>query len=478
MRNHDQYPAAFARARERVAVATAHAAATLSRRAGYSGTALPGLIAEFVAPHLVTRMADDLGAVVIVSGTNGKTTTAHLLVHILEHARRPVVANRSGANLRQALASSLVEAVALDGRLRIRGATGIFEIDEAALGAVADSVPISVLVLLNLFRDQLDRFGETDEIVRRWQRLLDRLPADVVVVFCADDPRLAHLVTMRPGPSIPFGLSAPPIPASASSLTPDVTTCPRCAGRLAYRWTSVGPIGDFTCRRCDFARPEPVMGVRVVTSRGIAGQTLAFRCPMAARELTVTIRLPGLSNAYNALAAVAAASVLDIGAATAVDALADARAAFGRYEELEIDGRRVVLTLGKNPASLAVLAGIALESEVSAILFALNDDFADGQDVSWYWDVDVSPILRGRSYAVCGVAAHDFLLRLKYGGERGAERAPSGLVQTSQDPVAALDRLVATSSPGGTILVVATYTALLALRRSLVARAYLPAPPT
>ena len=377
------------RGRDGLAVAASRAVSAFSRQAGHAGTALPGLVAERIAPGVAARIADDLGPVVLVSGTNGKTTTSHLLVHILERAGWRVVSNRSGANLHQALTTSLVAEAGFNGRLRPHGAVGVFEVDEAALGSVADSVSVSQLILLNLFRDQLDRFGETDAIIRSWEKLCAGLPATALVVSCADDPRLAHLVSTRSGPSIEFGLSEPPARSPEVSLTPEVTTCPQCDGSLAYSWTGVGHLGGFACQKCGFRRHEPSLGVRVVRSRGIDGQTLAFRTPAAPQELTVVFRLPGASNAYNAAAAVAAAISMGITAERAVDALADATPAFGRYEEVEIDGRRVVLTLGKNPASLAELARIAMESEVAAVLFALNDDFADGQDVSWYWDVDV-----------------------------------------------------------------------------------------
>jgi ABC-type sugar transport system permease subunit len=149
--------------------------------------------------------------VLLVSGTNGKTTTSHLLVHILEHAGQRVVSNRSGANLHQALATTLLAEAGLNGRLRPCGAVGVFEVDEAALGSVADSVSVSQLILLNLFRDQLDRFGETDAIIRSWETVCAGLPDTAVVVSCADDPRLAHLVSSRSGPTIEFGLSEPPV---------------------------------------------------------------------------------------------------------------------------------------------------------------------------------------------------------------------------------------------------------------------------
>ncbi len=456
-----------------LAVAAARAVSIVSRRAGHAGTALPGLTAERIAPDVAARIANDLGPVALISGTNGKTTTSHLLVHILERNGWEVVANRSGANLQQGLTAALVAEAGLDGRLRRAGAVGVFEVDEAALAPAAGVLPVSQLVLLNLFRDQLDRFGETDAIIHKWEALVASLPATAAVISCADDPRLAQLVAMRAGPSITFGLSEPPAASPDVSLTADVPSCPRCDGRLDRSWTSVGHLGGFDCRRCGFHRSEPSVGVRVVASRGIDGQTLAFRIPREPDERSVEVGLPGLSNAYNAAAALAAAMSVGVPAARAVEGLADASPAFGRFEDVEMDGRRVVLTLGKNPASLAELTRVGLESDVSAVLFAFNDGFADGQDVSWFWDVDVSRLLDGRPFAVSGDRAPDFLLRIKYGASDGHRGAPNGFLQTAGDPMLALDSIVAATARGGTVLVMATYTALMRLRHGLVGRALL-----
>ncbi len=457
-----------------LAVATARAVSIISRRTGHGGTALPGLAAERIAPDVAARIAHGLGPVVLISGTNGKTTTSHLLVHILERTGWDVVANRSGANLQQGLATTLVAEAGLDGRLHRAGAIGVFEVDEAALGPVAGNVPVSQLVLLNLFRDQLDRFGETDAIVHKWGSLVTGLPATTAIISCADDPRVAHLVAGRVGPSIGYGFSQPPVPSPDVSLTPDGSSCPRCDERLGRSWTSVGHLGAFGCGSCGFRRSEPEVGVRVVASRGIDGQTLAFRTRSQPGERFVDVGLPGMSNAYNAAAAVAAAMSVGVRADRAVAALADASPAFGRFEDVLVNGRRIVLALGKNPASLAELTRVGLESNVSAVLFAVNDGFADGQDVSWFWDVDVSPLLDGRPFAVSGDRAADFLLRLKYGMSDGDQRIPYGFMETADDPLDALDSVVAATAAGGTVLVVATYTALMRLRHGLVGRSLLP----
>ncbi len=458
-----------------LAVAAARVVAILSRRMGHGGTALPGLAAKRVAPDVLARIAGELGAVALISGTNGKTTTSHLVTHILERGGRYVIANRSGANLQQGLAAALVAAAGFDGRLRRPDAIGVFEVDEAALGSVASDIPVSLLVLLNLFRDQLDRFGETDAIIHHWESLVAGLPASSVVVYCADDPRLERLVAKRPGPSTSFGLSRPDNPSHDDSLTVDVATCPSCDGPLARSWTTIGHLGSFACHRCGFRRIEPDVRVRVLADRGVHGQTLGVRMGPEPTERVVDVRLPGMANAYNYAAAVAVAVSIGIPVESAVEALADAGPAFGRFEDLEMDGRRVVLSLGKNPASLSELTNVALESDVSAVLFAFNDGFADGQDVSWLWDVDVSRLLDGRPFAVAGDRATDFMLRLKYSGaDDGPTGLPGGYVATASAPLSALDSIVASTPHGSTVLVVATYTALMKLRQGLVARSLLP----
>ncbi len=462
--------ASLDRGRDGLAIAAARVVSSVARRTGHGGTSLPGLVAERVAPGILARLAGDLQSFVLVSGTNGKTTTTRLLVHVLEQAGRKTVTNASGANMRQAITSTLVSGTGLNGHHGVEGALAVLEVDEATLPRVAESLPVSLLLATNLFRDQLDRYGETDEIVRRWRGMLARLPLDACFVFCADDPRMADLAAVHRGTIRDYGLSEPPPWTADTSLTPDLTTCPRCESRLVYAWSGIGHLGAFACERCGFARGQPWLRVRVIRSRGIEGQTLGFRAPGLSDELCVDLALPGTSNAYNAAAAVATATALGVRAGLAVDALASATSAWGRYEQLEIDGRRVILTLGKNPASLAELVRIGAELNVSGVLFALNDGFPDGRDVSWYWDVNPVALFAGTPIAISGTRADDFRLRLKYElGDRHGDGL-DGLVGMYEDPAAGLDGLLAATSPGDTIFAVATYTALLQLRQTLFER--------
>ena len=465
------------RPRDGLAIAAGRLIGFVTRRTGHGGTSLPGMTAERVAPHLLADLGAELGGAVLVTGTNGKTTTTHLIAHILQRGGRPVIANRSGANLRQAVTTSLLSAATLGGHLTAPGAIAVLEVDEAALTSISDALTPSALVFTNLFRDQLDRYGETDALIRRWQAVLEQLPNAATVVYCADDPRIAELVASRRVTARAYGLIPPDHSTADMSLTPDVTTCPRCDSRLSYAWTVVGHLGSYGCTACGFARPPSDLAVRVVSSRGIDGQTLAFSGRDIDGEPQVTVRIPGTSNAYNAAAAVAAAMSLGVPASDAVAALEDAVSPFGRYESIDIDRRHVVLMLGKNPASLAELIRIATESEPSAVLFALNDNHADGRDVSWYWDLDPAELISGRRYAISGTRAADFRLRIKYELDHDPATPPAGEHRTSTDPAAALTSLVESVEPGRRILVIATYTALLGLRAGLVRRGLTAPPP-
>lgn len=464
--------------RDAVAVLAARFASIAARHAGHGATSLPGMVAERIAPGIASRVSGDLDSIVLVTGTNGKTTTTRLLAHLLQKAGRTTVSNQSGANLKQGLASTLLAGADLRGRLDDRGTVAVLEVDEASLAHMADAARVTMLVTTNLSRDQLDRFGETDEILRQWRGVLAGLRSRTPVVICADDPRLADLMSNRPRAIRDYGLIEPPPAGPELSLTPEVSTCPRCDGHLEYAWRGLAHLGSFSCRACGYRRREPQLGVRIVTSHGIDGQTLAFRHRASRDEIQVAMRLPGTSNAYNAAAAVAAAMELDVPFAEAVAGLADAGTPWGRYEDLDVKGRRVILMLGKNPASLGELVRIGAESDVAAVLFAMNDGFPDGRDVSWYWDVDPTAMLIGNAWAVSGTRATDFRLRVKYETSAVPGDTLRGLVGTYDDPAAGLDGLIEATSPGDTILAVATYTALRELRGTLEGRGLVPAVPT
>ena len=468
--------------RDSAALLAARTVTRVVRLRGRSGTSLPGLVAERLAPGLDARLARNLAGSAVVTGTNGKTSTAKMLATVLEETGHPVLANASGANLRQSVGAVLANGTTLAGRFRHPGTMAVLEVDEAALPAVRPALPDAVMVMTNLFRDQLDRFGETDHLVRLWRTMLDAEGPRATIVYCADDPRVTSLAAIAGGNGgrlIGYGFAGEPDRASAAELTPEPVTCPSCEGPLARRWTTIGHLGDYACAACGFRRPDPDVTVEIVERRGLASQVLRFRWrtgdgdqgndDAGARE-DVVVRLPGLGNAYNAAGAVAAAIGLGIDTRAAVRALAAAVPPFARFEQFDVDGRTVVLSLLKNPATMAELTSVAQGAPVDRMVGALNDAFADGRDVSWYWDCSPADLVAGRPYRLAGRRATDFAVRLKYAVADDPAVAPAGFLGIVDDPTAAVDTTIAETPAGGTVLVVATYTALLGIRAAFAAR--------
>lgn len=449
--------------------------------AGHRGTALPGMVAERVWSTALPDLARQLGRVAVVVGTNGKTTSSRLLVRVIERLDREPLANRSGANMRQGIVAALVADADGRGRLRARGAPAVFEVDELALETVLPGLTAPVILATNLFRDQLDRYGEADAIVDRWAAALRAAPPGAVLVHCADDPRLTMLAAEAALPTLTFGLAGPP--ADRSELTGDQSTvadpvaCRTCGRPLVYRWRSIGHLGDFACPDGHVRRSDLTVSVRVrrpgigradEAPPGRAARppsTLELGGPFGSCSAPAPLR--GLPNAYNVAGVVAAASALGLEGCAALEALAGTGAAFGRLEELRLDGRRVVLALVKNAVSLAEMAALADEIAPDAVLLGLNDAPADGRDVSWIWDAPLGNLVVGRPVGLTGSRATDLRLRLTYDAVSGPDIA---LLDERLEP--AFDAMLAATPAGGTLMVVTTYTVLMHLRAALVRRGH------
>jgi len=456
------------RTRDGLAVVLTDVVARSARAAGYRATTLPGVVAERLSPRITSRIAAAAPAVVVVSGTNGKTTTTRLIVDLLEAAGRRTISNPSGANLLAGVTSMFIahraELSAADAPIVV------LEVDEMSLDRVASQVPIHVLVATNLVRDQLDRYGETDAVTQRWRPVIRDLVAESTLVVCADDPRLMHLAAGATARTQTFGLAEAPAESSADpALTPEAVACPACDGPLARRWVGLGHLGDFTCTRCSFERKRPSIAVRVGESHDFAETHMTLLDAASGTEQSLTLAMPGVSNAYNAVAAVTAVVALGVPFRSAAESLSGLRPPWGRYERLDIDGREVILSLGKNPASVAELVRIGASADVDTVVVGVNDAVADGRDASWYWDVDLAPLFAGRQFLLTGTRRLDLALRLKYSAVY-AQHTSSPADATVDSPADALSRMVAATPPGGRVFVVLTYTALLELRSALAAR--------
>jgi len=439
----------------------ARAAGRLSRTLGRGGgTSLPGKLLLRMRPEALAELGAELPrGVTLVSATNGKTTTSRLLSACARRAGWNPVTNPSGANLLSGVATALLDA---HGR-RPAPDSAVLEVDEAALTAVARQLPPRVLLLMNLFRDQLDRYGELEHLAGLWRGMVAGLAEGATPVLNVDDPAVAALGAGRDG-VLTFGIDDASVGLGALPHAADSIRCRDCAAPLAYDLVTLGHLGHWRCPECGLGRPRPDVRATMVELRGTRGIAVIVETPLG--EVRADLPLAGVHNAYNATAATAAAVAMGIPRDAIAAGLSESPAAFGRGERVPLDGRELVLLLAKNPTGAnETVRTVLLDPDPAHLLIALNDRTADGHDVSWIWDVDYEPLLEAAaSLTLTGGRAYDLALRMRYAG------VPTERMSVVPDPEAALDRAVAAVPPGGTLYVLPTYTAMLGLRETLVRR--------
>jgi lipid II isoglutaminyl synthase (glutamine-hydrolysing) len=433
------------------------AAGALSRAAGRGGgTTLPGKLLWKLDPDGIDRLAGRLPAgSILISATNGKTTTTAMAAGLLAGTAR-LAHNASGANLVSGVASTLL--ASRDAEL------GLFEVDEGALSEVARRVRPKALLLGNLFRDQLDRYGELELVAARWRETVASLP-DTLLVVNGDDPQVADLAASR-GHSLVFGIDDPAQARPSLQHAADSKYCLRCGTPYDYAAAYVGHLGDYRCPHCGHARPRLDVRATDVELHGLDGS--AFTLEAAEGAARVELRLPGLYNVYNALAATSLALALGVPADDAAAGLARFSAAFGRFERITIGDRQLLLLLVKNPAGANEVVRTLVGGKAPAVaVIALNDQIADGRDVSWIWDVDFEPLVPGLDRLVAtGSRAAELALRFAYAG---LDRTR---IEIEPSLERALERGLELTPAGGELTVLPTYTAMLALRRLVAGRGH------
>jgi UDP-N-acetylmuramyl tripeptide synthase len=469
-------------------LAVARAVGALSRLRGGGATSAPGKVLLRLDPHALGALGARLSrGSVLVSATNGKTTTAVLAAGVFERAGIPLVHNQAGANMAGGIATTLLAAARPRGR--IAGELGLFEVDELWLSAVAGQLSPRAILLGNLFRDQLDRYGELDTIADRWAQTVRSGPTGASrLVLNADDPLIADLGRERTE-VLYFGVEDDSLALPGMAHAADAKHCRRCGAPYVFDAIYLGHLGHYRCETCGRSRPVPAVTATRVTLEGVRGARFTLCTPAGEAEIVLT--LPGLYNVYNALAAAALATVLDVPLEHIVDGLQSTKAAFGRAETVRLrpassvrepvaggnvaaeiaspssTGRELRIMLVKNPAGAnEVLRTLALEPGEHDLLGVLNDNIADGRDVSWIWDADFE-LLAGRIRRVTcsGTRAPELAVRLKYAGIDPARIH----VQPELSPAL---REAAADSPGADapLYALPTYTAMLSLRELLVAR--------
>jgi lipid II isoglutaminyl synthase (glutamine-hydrolysing) len=443
-------------------VALSRAVGAASRASGRGGgTTLPGRVLLRMEPEAIARLGAGLDrGTTIVSATNGKTTTAGMIAAVLEADGRRPVHNRAGSNMTWGVATALLEQ---------RGSEGLFEVDEAWLPRVSEQLGPSLIVLGNLFRDQLDRYGEMEALADEWAKTVAARAGRTEFALNADDPLIADLG--RDGEGRPrdgvlyFGIEDPSQALPELQHAFDAKHCRHCGHPYAYERAFVGHLGHYSCPGCGAERPRPEVAATAIELRGMDGSRVTVRTP--AGEIRLELPLPGLYNVYNALAAVAAGLRLGVAPERIAAALGEMRAAFGRVETIEVGGVPVSILLIKNPTGAnEVLRTLMLESREGGeidLWIALNDRIADGRDVSWIWDADFELLGDSVRRVVCaGTRAPEMALRLKYAGW------PTERIEVVPGIGDSLDRAVAESR--GRLFALPTYTALLELRKLLADR--------
>ncbi|MBN1529607.1 MAG: DUF1727 domain-containing protein [Thermoleophilaceae bacterium] len=429
----------------------------MSRKLGRSGgTTAPGRLLLRISPGALRRMGGELDdGSVLVSATNGKTTTAAMVAATLEGAGRSVVHNRAGSNMAWGVATALLDAG------REPGQIGLFEVDEAWLPSVAKELRPRLLLLANLFRDQLDRYGELESLADRWAELASGPGAPPELVLNADDPLVADLGRDRDGVTY-FGLEDDSQALPELQHAADSKHCRNCGAAYHYDAVYLGHMGRYRCPSCGRERPRPDVAATRVRLRGMSGSDVDLRTPEG--DLSLRLPAPGLYNVYNAIAATATALRLGVPPDTVRAALEGFGGAFGRVETIPVGERELSILLIKNPAGAnEVLRTITLEDGALDLWVALNDRIADGRDVSWIWDADFE-LLRGRVRRVTcsGTRAEEMAVRLKYAA-LGAQ------IEVDRDLGGSLDAALA-ATPGTRLFALPTYTALLDLRDLLSRR--------
>jgi len=431
-----------------VALAKIITAIVQSLRLG-AGSVLPGEIAHRLYPPILSLLCEQVRqGIILIIGTNGKTTTSLLLRTMLETTGAKVTHNATGANLINGLITALLADTSLLGRLNADYA--ILEVDENIFPLLLQQCQPKIILGLNLFRDQLDRYGEVDTISHKWQQAIFPLPESTVIILNADDPTLCHLGQNLPQTVLFFGLNQPHLYLEEIPHAVDSIYCPVCGAPLIYQGVYLSHLGDYRCSSCDFAK------AKLDINSQEWGQILV-----------------GVYNKYNTLAAILTAQTLKISTPLIQHIIKTFRAAFGRAEELTVKGKKVRILLSKNPVgmneTIRTVNEIKAQGKAETVLIVLNDRAPDGTDVSWIWDVDTEKLVtKGGTIVISGDRVYDMALRIQYSQQM--LNYPNLNLIIQENLKQALDSALKETPSEHTLHILPTYSAMLEVRQLLTGR--------
>ena len=435
---------------------------TSLRLVGRGGTAAPGLVAGYIDPKSLIKLSNYVSDTVLVTGTNGKTTTARIIGSVLEKSDKKFIHNREGSNLMRGIIGSLISKTPIFPSME--KPIALLEVDEVTLPKVISQTNPRIIVINNLFRDQLDRYGEVETIRKIWVNTLRNLDDSTIVILNSDDPSVAHLGEGLRGRVIYFGIEDKKYILDGLPHASDFTSCIECGTELKYDVVYMSHLGRYKCQKCGLKRPKPDVYAEKIDLKGETGFRAKISTPEGKFDIKTSI--PGLYNVYNSLGAISAALALNISLPKVIQAFKGFEAAFGRTEVIDVAGKKLFLALAKNPTGFNELIRTIFAGRKKKYAFiAVNDLIADGRDVSWLWDVDFE-LMKGKleKVWVSGTRGADMSLRLKYADIK-VEDYNSNITKALEDAYTNIPQ-------GETLFVFHTYTPMLAIKKFLSEKGY------
>ncbi len=431
------------------------------------GTSLPGMIARRIDPNVLKSVVGRSKArKIVITGSNGKTTTARMTAAIAAASGHRVSQNRTGSNLLQGVTSVAVNFANLFGRLD--SDVLLFEIDEATIPLAVPEIQPDVVVITNIFRDQLDRYGELYAVAHSLNTMLENLPESATIVLNGNDPQVASFGQHAKAKRLFFGLETTEIGTPVPEQSADIIRCIHCDSDFVYETAYMSHLGLYRCPDCGYTLPPLDIAVTSASLApdGEGPSHITLRTPQG--ELKLEIPLPGVHNVYNAAAAISATLALDFPTQTIQNGLRNVRPAFGRLEKIQAGDKIIYLSFVKNPTSFnLILRLIAQHAGKKHLLLAASHTVVDGEDFAWLWDVDIEEIAEDILDVVCsGNKSEELAMRLKYA------EISSDKITTIPDREAALDAALKHVEPGGTLYIMSGYTPTQELRRIMQKRGW------
>ncbi len=370
---------------------------------GKKGSSAPGKFALKICPDAMRMLSKNVSyEIICVLGTNGKTTTNNMIASLLEQNKFKIICNRVGANMLDGVATAFISATNLAGTKKADYA--VLEIDEASAKLVFDHITPDVIVVTNLFRDQMDRYGEIEQTLAQLKLAIDKAP-EAMLCLNADDPMSSYFTKATENRTVTFGISQPV--AKPLSETKEGRNCPLCSHPLTYQFYHYNQLGNYACSHCDFVRPTPDYYAEDI----VCEPKIRFR--LNGTQLIET-DIFGFYNIYNMLAAITVYELLEPGTQNYTELYSSYTPQTARMESFHFR-KPVILNLAKNPAGFnQAISTILSDPRKKAVVIGINDMPSDGCDISWLYDVDFEALKDCSAYGAAGKRCYDMALRLYY----------------------------------------------------------------